>query len=98
MDGRMQAEIVTEHPAGSPREPGEAGARLSLAATAAIAVASGVGWLALSWLVMHESLRDAAGEAFGVIFGVLILISVIGAVRGYARRTAKSGDDPEKHS
>ncbi|NUT36100.1 MAG: hypothetical protein HOV79_23840 [Hamadaea sp.] len=89
---------MTEHSAGPPGRRGGAGTPLSLAAIAAAAIACGVGWLALSWLVMHETVRDAAGEALGVVFGVLILISVIGAVRGYARRAANPGDDPEKPS
>ncbi|NUR70046.1 MAG: hypothetical protein HOU81_04435 [Hamadaea sp.] len=74
----------------------ETRARLSLAATATVAVACAAGWLALSWLVRRESFGEAVNDAFGVLFGVLILLSVIGALR--ARSRANSGEDPENPS
>ena len=72
--------------------------RLSLALTGAIVVVGGAGWFLLSWIVMGEPAGDAAGEALGVGFGMLIVVSVVGAVRGFARKSGDSGEDPEKTS
>lgn len=41
----------------------------------------GVGWFALSHVVMGTATGDAVGESLGVILGLLILLSVIGALR-----------------
>jgi hypothetical protein len=41
----------------------------------------GVGWYALSRMVMHTTSADAAGEALGVALALLIVVSVVGAIR-----------------
>jgi hypothetical protein len=48
----------------------------------------GVGWFALSHVIMGTATGDAVGESLGVILGLLILASVIGAVRANRRDQA----------
>jgi len=45
----------------------------------------GIGWFALSHVIMGTATGDAVGESLGVILGLLILASVIGAVRANRR-------------
>ena len=47
-----------------------------------IVVAGGLGWFALSHVVMGTPIGDAAGEALGVMLGLLVVTSVLGAILG----------------
>jgi hypothetical protein len=67
---------------------------MALAFTLGAAVAGGLGWFLIAWLVVHEPAGDAVGEALGVAFGVLIVTSVVGAVRAAARRGSTESADP----
>jgi hypothetical protein len=50
-----------------------------------LVLALGVGWFALSHLVMGTATGDAVGESLGVILALLIVASIIGAVRANRR-------------
>jgi hypothetical protein len=45
-----------------------------------LVVAAGIGWFALSHLVMNTPISDSIGESLGVVLGLLVVASVIGAV------------------
>jgi hypothetical protein len=45
-----------------------------------VLVAAGIGWFALSHLVMDTSISDSIGESLGVVLGLLVVASVIGAI------------------
>jgi hypothetical protein len=45
----------------------------------------GLGWFALSHLVMGTATVDAVVEALGVVLALLVVGSVVGAVRGSVR-------------
>jgi hypothetical protein len=47
----------------------------------------GVGWFALSHLVMGTATGDAVGESLGVILALLIVASIFGAVRANRRNS-----------
>ena len=47
----------------------------------------GVGWFALSHLVMGTATGDAIGESLGVILALLIVASIIGAIRTNRRNS-----------
>jgi hypothetical protein len=47
-----------------------------------VVVAGGLGWFALSHVVMGTPIGDAAGEALGVMLGLLVVTSVLGAILG----------------
>jgi len=46
----------------------------------------GVGWFALSHVVMGTATGDAVGESLGVILGLLVAVSIVGAVRANRRQ------------
>jgi hypothetical protein len=48
-----------------------------------------VGWFTMSYLLMHNTVADALGEALGVGLGLLVVASVVGAVR--SSRNAQGG-------
>jgi hypothetical protein len=52
---------------------------------AVIVGALGIGWFALSHLVMGTKTGDAIVEAVGVVLALLVVASVIGAVRANRR-------------
>ena len=48
---------------------------------AALVIAGlGVGWFALSHVVMGTAVSDAVGEAIGVVLALFVVASVVGAV------------------
>jgi hypothetical protein len=52
----------------------------------AILALLGVGWFALSHLVMGTATVAAVGESLGVVLALLVVASVVGAVRANRRR------------
>jgi hypothetical protein len=55
------------------------GAEKSLVVGAVVLLLFGVGWFALSYLVMDTAAGDAAGEALGVMLALAVVASIVGA-------------------
>jgi hypothetical protein len=50
----------------------------------------GVGWFALTRLVMGTAIPDAIAEAIGVVLAVLVAVSTVGAVVSARSRTSQA--------
>ena len=53
----------------------------------------GVGWFALSHVVMGTATGDAVAEALGVVLALLVVASVVGAVRSSIHNRGDAGED-----
>jgi len=53
----------------------------------------GIGWFALSHLVMGTATGDAVVEALGVMLALLVVASVVGAIRASRRGREEAGQD-----
>lgn len=53
----------------------------------------GIGWFALSHLVMGTATGDAVVEALGVMLALLVVASVVGAIRASRRGREETGQD-----
>jgi enamine deaminase RidA (YjgF/YER057c/UK114 family) len=69
-------------------QPARRGSRIA-AIGGVVVIAGGLGWFALSHVVMRTPAGDAAGEALGVMLGLLVVTSVLGAILGN-----RSGNPP----
>jgi protein-S-isoprenylcysteine O-methyltransferase Ste14 len=55
--------------------------RRVIAIGATVIVLLGMGWFALSHLVMGTGAADAIGESLGVVLALLVAVSIVGAIR-----------------
>jgi hypothetical protein len=71
-------------------ETDDGGTRTLLLGGSAVALL-GIGWFALSHVIMGTATGDALVESLGVVLALLVVASVVGAVRGSGRQDV--GDD-----
>jgi hypothetical protein len=76
-------------------ETGDTSTRLLVIGGSVVALL-GIGWFALSHMVMGTPTGDAVVESLGVMLALLVVASVIGSVGGALRERRRTGDDVQE--